>query len=264
MSPTTSLYLAIALYGAGTVATLASLALGAVRLQRIAFWVMAAGLLAHTFWIGTICTITGHPPLTNLPEAVSFIAWTLLLINLILQVRYRIDGASFFVYPLVLLLLSTAAIVRDAFQPLPPELRSNVFIGHLLFTTVGVAGLLVALAFSAMYLMQERAIKSKKRGRIWKWVPSLRVCDRVSYRALTIGFSIYTVGVLAGIAWAYRASGVLSTPGVKEVGALVAWVMFAALLQSYLSGTYRTPRTLVIGAIAFLSILAAIFGIQHA
>ena len=264
MSPSFPLYLALALYGAGTLTALLSLQLRpADRLQRAAALVMGLGWLAHTVWIGTICSQTGHPPITNLPESVSFIAWTILGVQLVLWLKYRIEGAAFFIYPLVFLLLSLAAIVHEQFRPLDPELRSNLFIAHLLLSSVGVAALLIGVGFTVLYQMQERAIRSKKRGALWNWVPSLRVCDLVSYRALSIGFAIYTLGILAGVIWSYRSSESVLTPGVKEIGAFVAWLMFAALLQSYIAGSYRTRKTLVIAAVAFVSILVSIFGIQH-
>ena len=56
----------------------------------------------------------------------------LLLINLILQVRYRIDGASFFVYPLVLLLLCLfAPVPADASRRGPAPARATVEVGRL-------------------------------------------------------------------------------------------------------------------------------------
>lgn len=264
MSPSFPLYLALALYGVGTLAALLSLQLRpAARLQRAAALLMGLGWLAHTVWIGTICSQTGHPPITNLPESVSFIAWTILGVQLVLWLKYRIEGAAFFIYPLVFLLLSLAAIVHEQFRPLDPELRSNLFIAHLLLSSVGVAALLVGVGFTLLYQIQERAIRSKKRGALWNWVPSLRVCDLVSYRALSIGFAIYTLGILAGVIWSYRSSESLLTPGVKEIGAFVAWLMFAALLQSYIAGSYRTRKTVVIATVAFVSIVVSIFGIQH-
>lgn len=263
MSPSFPLYLALSLYGLGTLIVLGSLVLRAHGGQRAATILMGLGFLAHTVWIGVICSKSGHPPITNLPETTSFIAWTLLGVKLILWLRYRVDAASFLIYPLVFLLLGISAVVHERFQPLAADLRSNIFIVHLLLTTVGIAALLVGVGFTVLYQVQERSLREKKRGALWEWIPSLRVCDLVSYRALSIGFAIYTVGIVAGILFSYRTSATTYSPGVKEYGALAAWVMFAALLQSYIAGSYRARRTLVIAAAAFLSILISLLGIAH-
>jgi ABC-type uncharacterized transport system permease subunit len=257
-----TLPLALGCYTLGTLAALLSLFVNAKRLQHAGLVFMGIGFVAHTIWIGTICAATGHPPITNLPESVSFVAWVVFAAELALWIRYRVYAASFFVYPLVLLLLTVSAVVGEKFQVLDPGLRSNVFTMHLLLSTVGVAGLLIGLAFSFLAFLQDRALKRKTRGRLWEWIPSLDVCKTVSYRALAIGFSIYTLGLIAGVLWSYRTNAGFMDLRVKQIGAITAWVLFAALLQAYVSNTYRRRRTLFISAGAFVAILIAMLGIH--
>ena len=263
ISPNLTLYAALALYGAGTLVALASLFLKEKRLQLTGLGFMIGGFVMHTIWIGTICSKTGHPPITNLPETLSFVAWTIFLIELILFIRYRVHAASFFVYPLVLILLTVTAVVREPFAQVDPALRSRLFVAHLFFTTVGVAGLMIGLAFGVLAFVQDRSLKSKRPGRLWEWIPSLSVCKLVSYRALAIGFSIYTLGLIAGVMWSYRTTAELMELRTKQIGAVVAWVLFAVLLQAYIDGMYRNRRTMVISAGAFVAIIVAMLGIHH-
>lgn len=262
-APTDTLYIALLCYGAGTVVALASLFTRDKRPQFTALVLMVAGFAAHTFWIGTICVRTGHPPLTNLPEAAAFMGWTVLVVELGLYVRYRVYAASFFVYPLVFILLAIAAVVGEPFAHLDPGLRSSLFTAHLLLSTVGVAALLIGLAFTILAFVQDRSLKSKRRGALWDLIPSLSVCKMVGYRALAIGFSIYTLGLIAGVIWSYRTTADLMVPNAKEVGAVTAWIFFAILLQSLISGAYRARRTIFFSACAFIATLVAILGIAH-
>jgi ABC-type uncharacterized transport system permease subunit len=263
-TPNATLYLALGLYALGTLAAFAALFTRIARTQHVALGLMIAGFVAHTFWIGSICVRTHHPPITNLPEAASFLAWCIFAFELVILLRYRVHAASFFVYPLVLILLTISAVIREPFALMNPALRSGLFTTHVLLTTIGVAGLLIALSFIVLSQLQDRSLKLKTRGPLWEWIPSLNVCNVVTYRALTIGFSIYTFGILAGIVWSYRTSAELMDLRVKQIGALVAWVLFAVLLQSYVSGGYRARRTLFISAGAFVAILVALLGIHHA
>lgn len=263
LSPNAGLYGALILYAIGTLDALGSLFIRNRRLQRSGLVAMIAGFVLHTLWIGSICVRTGHPPLTNLPETAAFVSWTVFAVELVLLARYRVHAAAFFVYPLVLMLLTVTAVVREPFTRLDPSLRSSLFTAHLLFSTVGVAALFIGLAFTLLSVMQDRALKQKTRGRLWELTPSLSVLNLLSYRALAIGFSIYTLGILAGILWSYR-----TTPGVldfsaKQIAAVVAWMLFAALLQSYIAGAYRARRTILISAGAFVATLVAILGIHH-
>jgi ABC-type uncharacterized transport system permease subunit len=256
------LYLALALYALGTLAALATLFVRGKGLQYAGLAFMIGGFVAHTVWIGTICAATGHPPLTNLAETTSFVAWVVFAVELGLWIRYRVYAASFFVYPLVLLLLTTSAVVGENFAVLDPGLRSNVFTLHLLMSTLGVAGLLIGLAFGLLARIQDRALKNKRPGRLWEWIPSLDVCKNVSFRALSIGFSIYTIGLLAGVLWSYRTNAGFMDLRVKQIGAVTAWVLFGVLLQSYISNTYRQKRMLFVSAGAFLAIVVAMLGIR--
>src|SRR5688500_6100935 len=110
---TDTLYLALGCYALGTLVALVSLFVHDKRLQYFGLALMSAGFVAQTIWIGTICARTGHPPITNLPETASFVAWTIFAVELALWIRYRVYAAVFFVYPLVLLLLTVSAVVRS-------------------------------------------------------------------------------------------------------------------------------------------------------
>src|SRR5688572_12868986 len=120
-----TLYLALAAYALGTLAAMLSLGVRSKRLQYAGLALMVGGFVAHTIWIGTICAKTGHPPLTNLAEAASFVAWTVFVVELALWIRYRVYAAAFFVHPLVLLLLTLSAVVGENVSVLDPELRSS-------------------------------------------------------------------------------------------------------------------------------------------
>jgi ABC-type transport system involved in cytochrome c biogenesis permease subunit len=263
LGPNVTLHAALLCYAAGTLVALGSLFTRNKRPQLTALILMILGFVAHTAWIGTICVRTGHPPLTNLPEAAAFMSWTIFAVELGLYICYRVYAASFFVYPLVLLLLTVAAVVGEPFAHLDPSLRSSLFTMHILLSSVGVAALLIGLAFTLLAFVQDRALKSKTRGALWNLIPSLNVCKLVSYRALAIGFSIYTLGLIAGVLWSYRTTADLMVPSAKEIGALVAWVFFAILLQSFISGAFRARRTIFISACAFVATLVAILGIAH-
>ena len=263
MSPNATLYIALVLYAAGTLVALVSLFARDVRMQHGGLGMMIAGWISHTIWIGTICTMTGHPPLTNLPEIASFVAWTVFLVELILFLRYRVQAAAFFVYPLVLILLTLTAVVREPFAKMDPALRNGLFTTHVFLSTIGVAALLVGLAFTILAWFLDRSLKSKRRGKLWEWIPSLNVCRILGYRMLAVGFAIYTLGVITGILWSYRTTSELMEVRVKQVGGVVAWILFGALLQSYISGSYRARRTMVISVGAFVAILVAILGIHH-
>src|SRR5256885_16776840 len=108
--------------------------------------------------MGPICVRTHPPPLTNLPETAAFLSWTTFVVELVLLFRYRVHAAAFFVYPLVLMLLTVAAVVHEPFAQMNPSLRSGLVTTHGLLFTVGVAALLVGLAFPTLAYGPGRAL----------------------------------------------------------------------------------------------------------
>jgi ABC-type uncharacterized transport system permease subunit len=262
MLQSVALYITAAFYVLGTVLVLTGLQNRSRRLQQWATGSMIAGFLAHTIWIGMNCVKTQRAPLANLPEIASFVAWTILAVEMVLFLKYRVHAAAFFVYPLVLMLFAITVAVHSR-GGVNPALNSRLFVTHLLLTTIGISALLIGVAFYFLYRLQDRSLKSKRQGPLFDWIPSLQVCELLSYRALAVGFGIFTLGLLAGFLWSYRTTAEIFNMGAKEIGALVAWVLFAALIQSHNSGSYRTRKNIVISMVAVLSILVAIFGIKH-
>src|SRR3989442_7521503 len=161
MSPNLSLYLALALYACGTLVALATLFARELRMQQAGLILMISGWVLHTFWIGSICVRTHHPPLTNLPEAAAFISWMVFAAELALFIRDRVHAAAFFVYPLVLILLTVSAVVSEPFVAGDPALRSRILTAHILLTTVGVAALVISLSFHLIAYLQDRALRAE-------------------------------------------------------------------------------------------------------
>lgn len=260
---TTTLIAALILYGIATLLVLAALNGRSRPLETIASWLMAAGFVAHTIWIGTICARTGHPPLTNLVEIAAFLGWTLVAIQLVLLLAFRVNAASFFVYPLAFALLLVAALIGENYAGFDPATRSTLFVAHLLLTTLGIAGLVTGAVFTWLYHLHQHYLKTKTHGRLEQWLPNLRLCDVLSFRGLAIGFTLYTAGIIAGVLWAYRMIGDPLTLRAKELGAVLAWMLFAALLQSYINGSFRHRRNLFVSFAAVIAIAVALTGIRH-
>ena len=262
---TSLLYTATALYGIGT-----SIAIGGMfarsrrAAQDVAFAIMAIGFVAHTMFIGTVCIRTGHPPLLNLGEVASFIAWTVLLIDGVLYVTKRVDATAIVVYPLAFALLLVAAIAGDPFAPADASHRAPLFTAHVLLSTVGVALLFIGFGFSILATVEHRSLKARTQGRLWESIPSLAVCTWLSDRSLATGLVIYSAGVAAGLFWSMQTNAGLRDWGAKQTGAIVAWALFTLVVQSHFTGILSARRTtLALSAVAFIAVVISIFGIAH-
>src|SRR5207245_11520545 len=84
-----------------------------------------------------------------------------------------------------------------------PALQStalhNVWIPvHVVLALLGIAAFVLNFAGSIMYLLQERQLKARRPGTFYYRLPSLETLDRLTFRALTLGFPFLTVGLILG------------------------------------------------------------------
>ena len=60
-----------------------------------------------------------------------------------------------------------------------------------------------------------------------------KLLDEINYRAVTLGYPLYTLGALfAGAIWAEQAWGAFWSWDPKEVGALIIWLFYSAFLHA--------------------------------
>ena len=120
------------------------------------------GLLVHTAAIGLrwyesyqIPGADGHAPLSNLYESVVFFAWTIVLIYLLIDIKYRQRAVGAFVVPFAFLAMIWAQLgLNDSIEPLLPALQSNWLTYHVITCFLGYAAFAVACGVSIMYLIK--------------------------------------------------------------------------------------------------------------
>jgi cytochrome c-type biogenesis protein CcsB len=97
-------------------------------------------------------------------------------------------------------------------------------------------------------------------GRIGR-LPSLRTLDEINYRAVTIGYPLYTIGALfAGAIWAYNAWGTFWSWDPKEVGAFIIWLFFTAYLHARLQRAWAGRRMAWLSIAGFTMVILSFLG----
>ena len=77
----------------------------------------------------------GHAPLSNLYESLIFFAWTITLIYLVVEWRYKRRVIGAFTMPIAFLAMAYASLspsISDRIQPLIPALKSNWLTAHVM------------------------------------------------------------------------------------------------------------------------------------
>jgi cytochrome c-type biogenesis protein CcsB len=92
-------------------------------------------------------------------------------------------------------------------------------------------------------------------------LPSLQMLDEINYRAVAIGYPLFTIGALfAGAIWAYEAWGSFWSWDPKEVGALVIWFFYTAYLHARLQRGWSGRRAAWLSIAGFAIVILSFLG----
>jgi ABC-type transport system involved in cytochrome c biogenesis permease subunit len=183
MSSTLFYNLCVAAYGIALFTYIANLALKKSKVRRAGTIIVASGFLLQV--VGMVfrwheaglveieaaeratglvlqgaqrfVVYTQHPPWSNLYEIMVYMAWGVVFVFLVSEVKFRIRVAGIFALTLALTSLGLASLTTDAtIKPLVPALQSWWIMIHVISSAIGYAcGTMGAIA-SFLYLMKAR------------------------------------------------------------------------------------------------------------
>lgn len=233
-----------------------------------------AGFLIQTTALGLrwyesyqILGADGRAPLTNLYESVVFFAWSILLIYLIIEWKYKQRAIGAFVLPIALFSMLWAQMsLHDTIDPLVPALQSNWLTYHVITCFLGYAGFAVAFGVSIMYLMkigkEEKHTGKEPMGGILGMFPSTRVLDDLNYKAIMIGFPLLTLGIVTGAAWANYAWGTYWSWDPKETWSLIVWFIYAAFIHARFTRGWVGRRAAWLSIFGFAATVFCYLGVN--
>lgn len=252
------LFITLLLYFAATIGYISFLVTLKKGLSTTATILLVASFFLHIATIAQRYPELGHPPFLGM-ETLSFFAWAIVGIYLLVEWRFKAYVLGSIVSPLAFVLLLLSAIIPDsAIQP-PPALKSGWFPLHVSFAFLGNAIFALAFAAGIMYIIQERQVKGHHLGAIYKRLPSLEILDEVNAMCLFIGFPLITLGIISGFAWGREAWGTFWVINPRSISSIITWLLYATLLTGRVTVGWRGKRAAVLAIIGFIAMLITYF-----
>lgn len=90
----------------------------------------------------------------------------------------------------------------------------------------------------------------------------LESIDNLSYRTISFGFPLLTMGIIAGAVWANEAWGSYWSWDPKETWALITWLVFAIYLHSRLLKGWQGIKAAYLGSCGFFVIWICYLGVN--
>jgi cytochrome c-type biogenesis protein CcsB len=226
------------------------------------FWTTLAGFLSHVAYFAFRWSESGRIPITSFFEAVNFLGMGIIVVFLVMELRYRIAALGPFMLPLVVVLMVPVLLQSADIRELNPVLKSGWLGVHTSLAVLGDAAFAFAFIVSIMYLIQERQLKARRLGAIFHRLPSLDIMDTISYKALTLGWPLFTLGMITGSIWANSAWGTYWSWDPKETWSLITWVIYLALLHLRTIG-WRGRKMAFLSIIGFVFVLVSFFVVSR-
>jgi len=90
----------------------------------------------------------------------------------------------------------------------------------------------------------------------------LESIDNLSYRTISFGFPLLTIGIIAGAVWANEAWGSYWSWDPKETWALITWLVFASYLHARITKSWQGKRPAIIASLGFIVVWICYLGVN--
>ena len=231
---------------------------------------------------------SGHFPISNLYESLCFLAWACTLTQLLVERNWPNPLVAAAATPMGLGCVAFASFaLPDRLQeasPLVPALRSSWLVMHVSVIMVSYAALLVGSLLSVAVLFVDRnedlelrgssigsggfrqaQLASDGPGAMALSSSSFRISeqlDSLSYRTITVGFLLLSVGLVSGAVWANEAWGSWWSWDPKETWALICWLVYAAYLHTRLIRGWQGRRPAIVASAGLVVIAVCYIGVN--
>ena len=90
----------------------------------------------------------------------------------------------------------------------------------------------------------------------------LESVDNLSYRTISFGFPLLTIGIIAGAVWANEAWGSYWSWDPKETWALITWLVFASYLHARITRSWQGRKPAIIASVGFIVVWICYLGVN--
>jgi len=239
---------ALLFYGAAALSALLDFESRQSSAGRRSFTLFSLGVLTHGTALLHRAFEGSQHVFGNVFVSFGFVAFLIGSFSLAFQWRFRENSLALATLPLVLILTLLSQLGA---YPLGAPGSGPLFLLHVVVTLIGYAALSFAFATAVMYLLQLRAIKDKKLGRVFAKFPSLAALDRAGYLAVLVGFPALTAGIGLGALYAGQVErSFWGDP--KVMWAVLTWLIFGIYLFARGRNRWQGFRAAVLTIVGFL------------
>jgi len=261
-------HIALIAYAASAAAFLTWLVKPHARLVRAGRVLLLVGVIVHFAAFGVSLGVAGAGLGVSAwkgGQLFSLLAAVTVAGYLVLDFRYELPVAGAFVAPFTVAVMVPAHLVESNSRAIAPQLtNSMVLFVHVGAAALGTAVLALAFGLALLYLASEKQVKNKRPGRLFARLPSLELLDRAGYRLAVWGFVFLSLAIATGSLVSRESTGASFPLEPKQAFAVLAWALFASLIQARLVAGWRGRRVAFLVVAGFVLLVGTYVGLLSA
>jgi len=217
-------------------------------------------LAFHAVYIGVRIYREGYYFSSTLNDSLIIFSFLLTLLFLILQWIYFEPVLGSIFVPLTMVML-ISGITFSSSSPQP--IKGWWFPLHIVLTYAGYSFFFLSFLAGIFYMIQERELKGKHIGRIFRRLPPLSVMDEINLKCISYGFPLLTLGIITGAIGAQKVWGTYWSWDPKQVWSFIIWLLYAALLHTRFVTGWRGQKIAIASIGIFFILLFTFLGVNY-
>lgn len=192
-------------------------------------------LIIHGTDIGLRHAVLKSIPLSTIHDALSFLAFSILFVYMIIELRLKIRGSGIFIlfFAFILELISSFNLSWEV--ETNELLTSRTFALHASLSIMGYTAMSLSTLYAIMYIIQNHNLKKRNLGKLFNQLPALSFLEKMSIQSAFIGIILLGIGLLLGHIQAEAIMGEFWPNDMKVIATDIVWALY---LTGYIIAQY--------------------------
>jgi ABC-type uncharacterized transport system permease subunit len=209
-------------------------------------------LLIHLIYLLARTVEFNHPPITNVFEIFTVLAFAVCFSYFILELATDVRGTGPFIIIISIIFQVISTLFIEDLSEVREVLRSNLLGSHVFTALLGYSGITISAVYGFLYLILYKDIKLSRFGLVFNRLPNLEILEKLSFNSAVIGFALLSIAMTIGVIWLPKAFPDFSYSDPKLISSAIVWLLYGIGILSKLLGKWRGKKVVVLSIVGFI------------
>ncbi|AXI09376.1 c-type cytochrome biogenesis protein CcsB [Oceanobacillus zhaokaii] len=158
--------------------------------QKIGITLTIIGFLGQVIYFITRWIASGHAPVSNMFEFMTFLGMCMVFAFIIIYFYYKLSFLGLFALPITMIIIAYASMFPTDVAPLVPSLQSHWLYIHVTTVALGQGILFISFVAGLMYLIKEIDQTVKSQSTMWLEIVIYILVVFIGFIGITSAFNL--------------------------------------------------------------------------